>query len=78
MIKGQGTMGGKPLLLLGLSGENVARLAAGEPILVRAGDLAAMGLPAMQVIVMYGRTEQDIISEIKAKGVPVHFAGEAT
>lgn len=58
MIKARGeTAEGTPLLLIGLSGENVTRLAAGEPIVF---DTSEIGLPPMQVIVMYGRTEQEI------------------
>jgi hypothetical protein len=60
---------GTPVLFLGISGENVARLAAGEPILVTAAAMAEMGLPAMEIVLHYGRTEQDIIAEMKAHGV---------
>ena len=36
---------GEHLLFLGLSGENITRLAAGEPIRVTSADMAALGLP---------------------------------
>lgn len=70
MIKAAGkTAFGTDLLFLGLSGENVTRLAAGEPVRVRKEDLRALGLPEMVIVVHYGRTEQDILDELKAKGV---------
>lgn len=60
------------LLFLGLSGENVARMAAGEPARVKKEDLQELGLPEMVVVIAYGRTEQDIIAELKASGVRLH------
>jgi hypothetical protein len=70
VIKAAGkTAFGTDLLFLGLSGENVTRLAAGEPVRVRKEDLRALGLPEMVIVVHYGRTEQDILDELKAKGV---------
>jgi hypothetical protein len=70
MIKAAGKTGlGLPLLLLGLSGENVTRLAAGEPILIRSGDMSALGLPPMEIVIHYGRTEAAIIEEMESSGV---------
>jgi len=70
MIKAAGRTGlGVPLLVLGLSGENVTRLAAGEPIRITAQQLAALGLPQMEVVIHYGRTEEDIVRELKAHGL---------
>lgn len=70
MIKASATTGlGQPLLFLGISGENVTRLIAGEPILIKAGDLAALGLPAVEIVIHYGKTEQAILDEIQAKGI---------
>lgn len=61
MIKGAGRNGlGLPLLFIGLSGENVTRIAAGEPARIRPDEMTAMGLPPMEVVVCYGRTEDDI------------------
>ena len=46
MIKAAGKTGlGEPLLFLGLSGENVTRLAAGESVRITAQVMAALGLP---------------------------------
>jgi hypothetical protein len=64
---------GQPLLLLGLSGENVTRLAAGEPIRITTAHLAQLGLPAtMEIVIHYGRTEQDIVAELEAHGVKLN------
>ena len=76
MIKAAGKTGlGLPLLLLGLSGENVTRLAAGEPIRISAAQMAGLGLPQMEVVIHYGRTEDDILAELKAHGVKMNEAG---
>jgi hypothetical protein len=70
MIKGRmDTALGQPVLFLGLSGENIARLTAGEPIRVSSADLARLGLPGMEVFIHYGRTEQAILDELKGHGV---------
>lgn len=63
---------GQPVLFLGLSGENVTRLAAGEPILIRSADMAALGLPVMDIAIHYGRTEEDIAAGLEAHGVKLH------
>jgi hypothetical protein len=52
--------GGRRLMVLGLSGENVARLAAGEPILF---DAAQLGFDGLDVLITYGRTEA-VIAEV--------------
>jgi hypothetical protein len=63
VIKAVGRTGtGLPLLILGLSGENVARLMADEPI---SFDLAELGLPPTRVVIVGGRTE-DAITELLA------------
>jgi hypothetical protein len=78
MIKAVGKTGlGLPLLLLGLSGENVTRLAAGEPIHIGPAQMTQLGLPAMEIIIHYGRTEQDIVAEIKANGIKLSGLPEA-
>lgn len=66
MIKAAGTVGGKPMLILGLSGENMTRLMAGEPIML---DAAALGLPDMTVVVVGGRTEDSITADLRAHGL---------
>ncbi|HEY0933725.1 MAG TPA: hypothetical protein VGD91_08285 [Trebonia sp.] len=60
---------GVPVLILGLSGENVTRLAAGEPIRVSAAAMRELGLPQLEVVLHYGRTEDDILAELSSHGV---------
>jgi hypothetical protein len=75
VIKAAGTTGfGAPLLFLGLSGENITRLAAGDPIRVTVPQMQQLGLPPMEVIIHYGRTEQDILDQLQSRGVQVHDA----
>ena len=70
MIKAGGrTALGAPLLFLGLSGENVTRLVAGEPIRITAGQLTELGLPPMVIAIAYGRTEDHIRKELEDLGV---------
>ena len=52
---------GDRVAVLGLSGENVTRLMAGEPILL---DLADLGLARQQVVIVGGRTEDDIKADL--------------
>jgi hypothetical protein len=66
---------GEPLLFLGLSGENVTRLAAGEPILIRSAQLAELGLPPMVIAIHYGKTEEDIVAELGEHGVTLGKPG---
>lgn len=59
---------GKPTVILGLSGENMTRLMADEPILI---NLADLGLPAQQIAIIGGRTEADIAAQLTAQyGAP--------
>lgn len=62
---------GTPLLMLGLSGENITRLIAGEPIKIPAAHLAELGLPQVEIAITYGRTEQAILAELKAHNVQI-------
>ena len=62
MIKARGRAGdGRPLVILGLSGESVTRLFADEPILL---DLAELGLPPCLVVIVGGKTEDTIRQEL--------------
>jgi hypothetical protein len=65
VIRASGQLGGRPFMLLGLSGENVARLAAGEPIAFDGDQLGYAG----KVIVVYGRTEADITAQLREHGL---------
>ena len=72
MIKAAGKTGaGVPLLLLGLTGENVTRLAAGEPIRIPAAHLAGLGLPPVEIVIHYGRDDQVVLADLAAHGVTV-------
>jgi hypothetical protein len=66
MIKARGLQHGQPLVILGLSGENMTRLMAKEPILF---DLAELGLPATSVVIVGGRTEADITADLRQHGL---------
>lgn len=48
---------GDRMAVLGLSGENMTRLMAGEPILIQLGEL---GLPSQRIALVGGRTELEI------------------
>lgn len=67
MIKAAGIYGGKPLLIIGLSDANALLLSAGRPITF---DLAELGLSPMRVVILGGRTEDDIKSDLSK-----HFPG---
>lgn len=65
MIKGRWRTPKETVLYLGLSGENVTRLAAGEPIMIEAAELRAMGITAeCSIVIDYGRTEQAILDKL--------------
>lgn len=67
MIKATGTFKGKPTLLIGLSGENMTRLMADEPIRF---DMAEFGLPSITMLIVGGRTEDDITEQLRTAGLP--------
>jgi hypothetical protein len=67
VIKAVGRTGaGQPLLVLGLSGENMTRLMADEPILIRMADV---GLPDCVVAIVGGRTEDAIAEALEEGGL---------
>ena len=66
MLKASGrTADGKPLLIVGLSGENMTRLMADEPIRL---DIAQLGLPDVVVLIVGGRTENAIAERLTSLG----------
>lgn len=72
MIKAAGHTGlGTPFVFLGLSGENVTRLVAGEPVRVTAANMQKLGLPPVEILIHYGKTEDAILEEIRESGVDV-------
>lgn len=66
MIKATAAVGGDPVLILGLSGENMARLMAGEPIVVDPRELGLDRLPA-RVVLVGGRTEDTIKNDLEKR-----------
>lgn len=66
MIKAAGRAGDKPLAILGLSGETMARLMSDEPIQL---NLADLGLPEVIVLIVGGRTEASIVDDLRASGL---------
>ncbi|SHI67379.1 hypothetical protein [Streptomyces sp. 3214.6] len=59
---------GQAVVVLGLSGENMARLMADEPIVVQ---VAELGLPPMKILLMGGRTEEVMAAQLKERfGTP--------
>ena len=66
MIKARGsTVGGNPILVLGLSRNNITSLQEGRPIHITAAELVSMGLPpSMEIMVMAGDTEQSIAASL--------------
>ncbi|GHA01297.1 hypothetical protein ACFOOM_12265 [Streptomyces echinoruber] len=58
---------GAPVVVLGLSAENMTRLMADEPIVVQ---LAELGLKPMKVLIVGGRTEADIAAMLAEKFGP--------
>lgn len=54
--------GGRTLVGLGMSEGNVERLKAGMPIFV---NLAALGLPPIDIYIFYGETEHDLADMVK-------------
>ena len=66
MIKATGVSDtGSQLLILGLSGESVTRLAANEPIVF---DLAEVGMAPCAVVIMYGRTDAAVMEKLRSGG----------
>lgn len=65
MITGKGTYEDKPMLLMGLSGENVTRLMAGEPIVL---DGAKVGFDNLMVVLIGGETEGAMAAALTVHG----------
>lgn len=67
MLKASGQTGdGRPLVVLGLSEENVSRLVAQKPVRL---DLADVGLSPTEVVIVYGQTEADIEKKLAESGL---------
>lgn len=61
------TVAGVARLIARVQGENVARLAAGEPVRISAQQMSALGMPQMEMVIHYGRTEEDILAATAAR-----------
>jgi hypothetical protein len=67
VIKGRGTRtDGGQVVVLGLSGENMTRLMADEPIVLNLKD---MGLADIEVIILGGRTEEAMVVHLEKIGL---------
>lgn len=66
MIRARFKRDGRDVLLLGLDDENVRRLTAGQPIFV---DGTKNLLAPVDVLIMHGRTLDDVLAELRAAGV---------
>jgi hypothetical protein len=55
-------------LYLGLDGESITRLVAGEPIRIPASRMRALGFQPVQVVIHYGKTQEAMINEVAAFG----------
>lgn len=64
MIKATGTADdGSDVVMLGVSEENVKRLVAGDPIIVRMEELGMVG----NLVIFYGKTEEEMATMFKKK-----------
>jgi hypothetical protein len=76
MIVAVAEVGSGKLLLLGLDGENVTRLAAGEPILLGPSRLRQLGVEGLTVQICYGRTPEDILAAFRSQGIDMQDLGD--
>jgi hypothetical protein len=66
MIKFAATTGaGTKLITFGLSDGNIKKLREKKPIIV---DLDKLGVPGVQIMIMWGETEQAMTAELIAAG----------
>lgn len=69
MIKAAGKMkDGRPLLLLGLSYDNLSRLMTDQPVKVDTAELKASepdNLPSMVVVIFAGKTEEAMLAQLR-------------
>ncbi len=79
MFKAFGVDRDRPLIMLGFSGENMTRLMADEPIVIRFPEQAPKitpPVPRCTILVVGGRTEQAIADQVRAVGVKLITAGQ--
>lgn len=68
MIKMLGTRGSATLIGLGLSRGNIDRLIAGDPILVKAGEMDP-SLGDLQITIFFGETEAAMEQMLRDEGM---------
>lgn len=64
---------GTPLVVLGLSGENLTRMMADEPIMF---SLSEVGLGRGRLVIVAGRTEETITKDLEEAGIIPKGTGE--
>lgn len=71
MIKALGKNGdGRALVMLGLSGENMTRLMAGEPIAIdMQAEFTGTEVPALHIVLVGGRDENTILTNLREQGL---------
>ncbi len=72
MIKARGQRGGRDMVLLGLTHENVARLFADEPIVVSTAAPAPRGVGLVNgpdIVIVAGVDEDAIVAAMQAAGL---------
>lgn len=65
MITAAGSDGERPMVFLGIDGENVTRLVAGEPIRAVVPADNRCGLPEMTVILHYRKTLDELLADVQ-------------
>lgn len=68
MIKARAETDSGPVIILGLSAENVKRLMDGHPIKVEVGDIDRR-LDGVKISIVYGKTEIDIVKDMERVGL---------
>jgi len=58
---------GNPFIVIGLSGENMTRLMADEPIVLNLAKFGP-GLPQIGILIVGGRTEDVILAQLTKEG----------
>jgi hypothetical protein len=72
VIEGPGvTQDGGAALLLGLTFADVAAMAAGASCHIPAAKMVLFGLPAIDIALVFGETEQVLLAKLAAAGVEI-------
>lgn len=69
MIKFGGTHLGKKLIGIGLSEGNLQRLKEGMPILVNSEDFEKLSGVEAYLLILYGKTEEEMVKEMYEAGI---------